>query len=108
MIDDDVASVAGGLGADHALNGNNLADQGVLLLGNVDLNVGLIPVRGGLKETEVLARSRQSRSGRASGGNTVVRNLRQGGSHPQTHLRDAGIGGASERCGIEDQQNRFS
>ncbi len=86
VVDDDVASVTRGLGADHALNGNNLANQRVLLLGNVDLNVGLIPVRGGLKETEVLARGRQGRSRWASGGNTVVRNLRQGGSHPQAHL----------------------
>jgi hypothetical protein len=97
VIDNDVACVARGLGADHALNGNNLANEGVLLLGNVDLHVGLIPIRGGLKETEVLARSRQGRSRRASGGNTVIRNLRQRGSHPQAHLRNAGSGGASER-----------
>ena len=86
MVNNDVASVTRGLGADHALNGNDLADQGVLLLSNVDLNVALIPIGGGLQETEVLASSRQNRSRRASGGDTVIWNLRQSGCHPQAHL----------------------
>ena len=44
MVDDDVAGLAGGGGADHARAGDDLADQGVLLLGDVHLNLGLVPV----------------------------------------------------------------
>ena len=44
VIDHDVAGLARGVGADHARAGNDLADEGVLLLGDVDLNLGLVPV----------------------------------------------------------------
>jgi hypothetical protein len=44
VVDDDVAGLARGVGADHAGAGDDLADEGVLLLGDVDLDLGLVPV----------------------------------------------------------------
>jgi len=46
VINDDVAGLSGSLGANHAGARDDLADQGILLLGNVHLNIGLIPVAG--------------------------------------------------------------
>jgi hypothetical protein len=46
VVNDDVAGLSGSLGANHAGARDDLADQGVLLLGNVHLNIGLIPVAG--------------------------------------------------------------
>jgi hypothetical protein len=46
VVNDDVAGFSGSLGANHAGARDDLADQGVLLLGNVHLNIGLIPVAG--------------------------------------------------------------
>ena len=44
VVDHDVAGLAGGVGADHAGAGDDLADEGVLLLGDVNLHLGLVPV----------------------------------------------------------------
>ena len=44
MIDDDVAGLSGSGGANHAGAGDNLANEGVLLLGDVHLDLGLVPV----------------------------------------------------------------
>ena len=86
MINDDVASLARRLRADHALNGNNLSDERVLLLRDVDLHVGLVPVRSRLKERQVLARCREGRARGSFGGHAVIRDLGQRSSHPQTHF----------------------
>ena len=44
VVDDDVAGLSGGAGADHAGARDDLADQGVLLLGDVHFNLRLVPV----------------------------------------------------------------
>ena len=44
MVDDDVAGLAGGVGADHARDRHDLADERVLGLGDVDSHAGLVPV----------------------------------------------------------------
>jgi len=50
VVDDDVAGLAGGLWADDALGGDNLAGEGGLVLEGVDLHSGVIIVRSVLKE----------------------------------------------------------
>ena len=44
VVDDDVAGLAGGVGADHARDRHDLADERVLGLGDVDSHAGLVPV----------------------------------------------------------------
>ena len=50
VVDDDVASLTGGLGADDALGGDDLSGEGRLVLVRVDLHVRVVIVRGVLKE----------------------------------------------------------
>ena len=44
MVDDDVGGLSGGVGANHAGDRHDLADEGVLLLRNVYHNIGLVPI----------------------------------------------------------------
>ena len=44
VVDDDVAGLAGGVGADHARDRHDLADERVLGLGDVHGHAGLVPV----------------------------------------------------------------
>jgi hypothetical protein len=50
VIDDDVASLTGGLGSNDALGGDDLSGEGCLVFVGVDLEVGDIVVGGELKE----------------------------------------------------------
>ena len=50
VVDDDVASLAGGLWAHDALGGDNLSGEGGLVLEGVDLDGGVVMVRSVLKE----------------------------------------------------------
>mmetsp|Transcript_774 Transcript_774/g.1825 ORF Transcript_774/g.1825 Transcript_774/m.1825 type:complete len:343 (-) Transcript_774:65-1093(-) len=50
VVDDDVASLTGGLGADDALGRDNLSGERRLVLVGVDLNSRVVIVRGVLKE----------------------------------------------------------
>eukprot|EP00961_Rhodomonas_salina_P149508 2012721-Rhodomonas_salina.2 len=95
VIDDDVAGLSGGVGADHALDRHDLADVRVLLLGDVDRHTGLVPVRLGLEEVEVAV----SGNGRARGAghrSAVIRHLGHG-AHVQL-LRQSHAARAPESC----------
>ena len=50
VVDDNVASLTGGLGSDNALGGDNLSGERGLVLVDVDRDSGLVPVRLGFKE----------------------------------------------------------
>lgn len=50
MIDDDVASLTGGLRSDDALSGDDLSGEGSLVFVGVDLEVGNVVVWSELKE----------------------------------------------------------
>jgi hypothetical protein len=50
VVDDDVASLTGGLGADNTLSRDNLSSERGFVLVNIDRNSGLIKVRLSLKE----------------------------------------------------------
>mmetsp|Transcript_31995 Transcript_31995/g.68160 ORF Transcript_31995/g.68160 Transcript_31995/m.68160 type:complete len:339 (-) Transcript_31995:106-1122(-) len=50
VVDDDVAGLAGGLGANDALGGDDLSSEGGLVLEGVDLHSGVVVVGGVLKE----------------------------------------------------------
>lgn len=50
MVNDNVTSLASGLGSDNALGRNNLASEGCLVLVNINGDSGLIPVGTGLEE----------------------------------------------------------
>lgn len=50
MIDDDMTCLAGGLWSDDTLVGNDLTDEGGLVLMCIDLDVGVVMVGGVLKE----------------------------------------------------------
>ena len=50
MVDDDVASLTGGLGSDNSLGRDNLSSEGSLVLVNIDRNGGLVKIRLGFKE----------------------------------------------------------
>jgi len=68
VIDDDVASLTGGLGANDALGGDNLSGEGGLVLVNIDRDGGLVIVRLGLKEilSSNLGATIKARKGRVS------------------------------------------
>ena len=101
VINDDVADLAGALGANHALDGQDLADEGVLLLGHVHLHIRLVPIGDGLEEVEILALGRQSGArAKLGGGDAGVRNLGQR-NHPQVHLLRRGI--PAEACVVAVQ-----
>jgi len=50
VVDDDVASLSGGLGSDNALGGDNLSGEGSLDLSGVDRDSALVKVWLGLEE----------------------------------------------------------
>ena len=50
VVDDDVASLTGGLWSDNALGGDDLSGEGGLVLEGVDLDLGVVVVRSVLKE----------------------------------------------------------
>ena len=91
MVDDDVACLAGGVGADHALARHDLADERVLGLGHVHRDAGLVPIRLGLEEVEV-TRAREGRAGHAIDLGAVERHRGDRGHGQGLHA------GATETC----------
>ena len=62
MVNDNVTSLASGLGSDNALGGNDLTGEGCLVLVDIDGDSGLIPVGIGLEEV-LLGGKRGTESG---------------------------------------------
>jgi hypothetical protein len=133
VVDHDVAGLARGLGADHALDADNLSDARILLLGDVDLgkrarqnehaSIKWCPMQKNQAVSAVLMTYRnvglvivrlsleeveilgtgEGRAGGTSGSHTVVGNDRGGDSHPQSH---GGLVARAQACEKMPKQNR--
>lgn len=99
MVHDDVAGLSGGGGADHALGRDDLADEGVLRLGNVRCDAALVPVGLGLEEIEVTI-TREGGTRDASHRSAVIRHLGDG-NHVEL-LRKAHAAAIAEGCGAKE------
>jgi hypothetical protein len=71
MIDDNVASLSGGLGSNNTLGRNDLSSERSLVLVNIDRNIGLVIIRLSLEE--ILCSKLSVESNLGSGGKGASR-----------------------------------